>query len=308
MHLRVMDMMPDLTFELGGVEHDELVRAWRELHHLAQAVVEIGKSWGEYQDDDSHSALVIPEDGGSFTSPAADGEAAALLEMAGGAVTLSVGREPPSEMHTIFATGKTREQIAARVRALAEHALGKERQNAVPAPDLPDHPVANGAAFDFSDPGPSMAVDEHYAVTHAMLERFATALRDRAADGTHELVPRLWPHHFDLASLFVLERDSEGAMTKSIGVGLAPPDDLEPAGYWYVGPWSAEEPRAMEKPDLPLGRWVERGPLAMGVLPISEVWKIVDDDALYEPVVVQAAAIAEFATLAFNACVDALGG
>jgi hypothetical protein len=131
---------------------------------------------------------------------------------------------------------------------------------------------------------------------------------DDAADGEHELFPRLWPHHFDLASLFVVERDSKGAMTKTIGVGITPPDAVDDAGYWYVSPWSKAEGDGFAKADLPLGRWVDRGAMPMAVLPVTEVWRIASEGELTKAGAVQAAAVAEFVAAAVNLCGAALSG
>ena len=77
---------------------------------------------------------------------------------------------------------------------------------------------------------------------------------------------RVWPHHFDMAALAAVAPD------RTIGVGHAVPDAVEPSGYWYVSPWAADAAsRAGSRwPALAHGRWVDRGgPLRMAVFPLD---------------------------------------
>lgn len=62
---------------------------------------------------------------------------------------------------------------------------------------------------------------------------------------------RVWPHHFDIATLLTLGGDGEAAQT--IGVGLSPGDESYGEPYWYVTPWP--KPTAPREPPLRAGRW-----------------------------------------------------
>ncbi len=48
---------------------------------------------------------------------------------------------------------------------------------------------------------------------------------------------RCWPHHFDLAALFVLEENENPELEKSIGWGYSPGDEAHPEPYFYVNCW-----------------------------------------------------------------------
>ncbi len=57
---------------------------------------------------------------------------------------------------------------------------------------------------------------------------------------------RCWPHHYDLAALFVLDGgDPETA--RSIGVGLSPGDESYAEPYFYCTPW----PTPVQLPEAP---------------------------------------------------------
>lgn len=99
-------------------------------------------------------------------------------------------------------------------------------------------------------------------------------------------------------------------MTKTIGVGLTPPDDLDPSGYWYVSPWSKDELQGgFATPDLAVGRWVDCGKIAMAIFPIDEMWSILHDpdSSADGRSMEQTVALAEFVAMAFNACMRGLG-
>ena len=83
-----------------------------------------------------------------------------------------------------------------------------------------------------------------------------------AAHGGSEV--RLWPHHFDIATL--VELDPGGAESaRSINVGLSPGDGAYPEPYWYVTPWPWP---ADQVPTLSVGHWHTAG-FSAAVLPAS---------------------------------------
>ena len=304
--LRVMDLVPAEPAPLSTDDPEAFVDAWRQWHHLCQAIAEVGKSWGDPKADDSHSTLGYWPGNGNFYSSAEGAGVQAGWQVAPPHVDVTKAKDnEPWQSATLEYDGLTVAEVTAWVRAQAERFAGPPRQASVPAPDLPDHPVADGEPLSYS--GETGAVYNHYVWTQLLLERLAEAL-DPEMTGEHDLSIHIWPHHFDLASLYVADRDGGGSMTKTIGVGLTPPDTVEASGYWYVSPWSKTELAApFATPELPIGRWVDRGGVAMAVLPLSDVWAIADDHGTDEADIAQCVAVSEFVAAAFNACADAIG-
>lgn len=70
---------------------------------------------------------------------------------------------------------------------------------------------------------------------------------------------RCWPHHFDLATLIPLKTDSEGEISKSIGIGLSPGDEGVEEPYVYVNIWPQVNLNILEKYSLPIGQWNKEG-------------------------------------------------
>jgi len=284
-----------------GMDAEAFAEAWRQAHYAAQAVVEVGKSWGEPREDDAHSALLFDAEDETWCSPSADGSVRARLDLGAGLVTLD--RDDPNEGAWTDPTGRTLDELKAWVRRGAERLIGSgPKQDSEPAPDLPEHALGKGARFAFDDAGALSQLETLYSFTADLLTRAADGIREGVADGEDELTVRLWPHHFDVATLAVMERDAGGNMTKTIGVGLTPPDDVEASGYFYVSAWR-KGGSGTEAPTLaPIehGRWEDRGGgSAMAVLPIAEIARL-------EDAADQSARVAAFVASAFNACEEAL--
>ncbi len=70
---------------------------------------------------------------------------------------------------------------------------------------------------------------------------------------------RCWPHHFDLAMLLRLERDSNAETLRSIGIGLSPGDELIEEPYVYVNHWPHLEKEKLVNHPLIGGHWVTDG-------------------------------------------------
>jgi len=264
---------------------EQRIDEWRQIHHAAQALSEVGKLWAQKQPDDSHTAMSW------------DAERRAFVRTGEGIVgrfpiaefRLEIGA-PDSDPELFPLSGNTLDDALGFVRTEGEKIAGPAKQESVPAPDLPDHAVGRGASFDESGGAALTELAGLYDSASALLESF----RDACADGDASEV-ETWPHHFDMAVLVVLERAGDGAMTKTIGVGLTPPDSVEASGYFYVSPW-AKGGAPQGGGDIGAGR--RSGHMAL--LPISTL----------EPLEAQerGRALAGFVAKAWNACAERLIG
>ena len=69
---------------------------------------------------------------------------------------------------------------------------------------------------------------------------------------------RIWPHHFDLAVLHLLDgSDADPEASPSVNVGFSPGDETSPEPYYYLRPWP--EPKVEVAPALPGGEWHREG-------------------------------------------------
>ncbi|MCU0670163.1 MAG: hypothetical protein MUF70_12560, partial [Myxococcota bacterium] len=178
--------------------------AWRQLHHAAQLASEVGKAWGEPRADDSHSSLAWR--GGALVGPEIVAPRPFRAELRPRELTLSLVGEDGVLLAARSLVGARFAEAMQWTRAQAGIAAGEPARHAsVPAPDLPPHPVAEGAAAALAD-----LLDGADRVLGAV----AAALPDASP-------VRVWPHHFDMATLAVITPD------RTLGVGLAVPDGIE---------------------------------------------------------------------------------
>jgi hypothetical protein len=266
-----------------------LLDAWRQLHYAAQVASEVGKAWAVPEADDSHSSLGW--DDADLVGVWVSGPRRFRAALRASDLALSLVDERGATLARRSLDAAKLDEAMAWVRDAAERAAAEPaRQAALPAPDLPPHPVAGGAPFSVDPPA--------FAALARLLGGANTVLCE-VARGLRGGPVRVWPHHFDMATLAVLA-ERAGAATQTIGVGLATPDPTAASGYWYVSPWAQREPAAALWPALAHGRWIERGSsLRMAAFPLEEVAAIGDAQA-------SRAAIARFLADAIGAGVAAL--
>ncbi len=114
-----------------------------------------------------------------------------------------------------------------------------------PSPyEIPPSPYASNRAYDVHKDSVVLSELSRYFDNADLL------LRD-IAEKHRDIKPgpspvRLWPHHFDIASIVTLEAgDFESA--RAVGVGLAVPDALHKEFYFYTYPWPRDERENLPK-------------------------------------------------------------
>jgi len=257
--------------ELGATAPTELTEARLQLHHAAQIVAAPGTTLLPAEPDDgqtglgwlpSHAALA----GRELPLPISLRAAIGLTDL-----RLLLLDETGRRVASADLAGRTLEYgygwmrdelVRAGVRRAAD---GLSR----PAYELPDHEVARGAPFADHTGGPFDELARWYGNAHLVLETLA------ARDGDAAEV-RCWPHHFDIATLLTVERGTDGAATKTVGVGLSPGDGSYAEPYWYVTPWPY--PRRTElPPPAGGGHWHVEG-FTAAVLPGTGLTEVRGDN------------------------------
>jgi len=102
-----------------------------------------------------------------------------------------------------------------------------------PPDDFPDHPLAHGAAFATHQALALSELTDYYANTHPLFQAIMATTEDATAT-------RIWPHHFDMATLIMLPGTKNGSPF-TVGVGLSPGDANYNEPYWYVSPYPYPE-------------------------------------------------------------------
>jgi hypothetical protein len=276
---------------LGAVDPRDLIDARLQLHWAAQAAAAVGKQLLPHQPDFSEQSLEwlagsralaqgVVAGARPFRSAIRLGNPALLLLGEGGETL----RELPLE-------GRTLDEAYDWAQREVESLLGQPLDKPLERPEgLPVHPVSAGAPFSFT--GPAAAELERY---YADSDRLLRVLRERNSGASPVAC---WPHHFDIATLIRLDvPGAEAETARSIGAGLSPGDEGNPAPYFYVLPW----PRpAGELPALAGGRW-HTGDWVGAVLDASDFTNAGSNGGQYER-------IERFLNSAVAACRGLLGG
>ena len=121
-----------------------------------------------------------------------------------------------------------------------------------PEYDLPHHPVVDGEYFYGGDDDAALPeLTRWYHNASALLQRLR-------ADEPHATPVRCWPHHFDIATLIVLDPEIGATKGRSVGVGFSPGDGSYTQPYWYVTPYpNPEDPQLTDLPSG--GHWHTEG-------------------------------------------------
>lgn len=246
-----MQAITDPTWiRLGEVRPDLLTDARLQVHHAVQIAVSATISYLQARNDDSHTAL-------TWSAPLS---ALVTESMPARFRPFRVAVQPGSLMLlSVDETGVVDRSFTLRGRSITEaHAwladvarsVGLDATRLTPRKhySIPPHAVDAGAPFSASESG--LTELERYW-------RNAAVVLDDLARTTPGASPvRVWPHHFDMATLISLPPDTRGT-GRTIGVGLSPGDEWYGEPYWYVGPYP--HPPTTSLPPLDYGHWHTKG-------------------------------------------------
>jgi hypothetical protein len=237
--------------ELGAVAPGALAAARAQAHRAAQAIAAAGETFLPHVPDTSHTAMRWDPDLAALAgSPLPDPDAGRLALRLRDLTLLLVDAGGKTASEHPLGGATLAEAYASASRAVRAHTRGRlDRVLVHPGFELPAHPLATAGRFEVA---PAALAELARWVADADLVLRAFAARTPGAG------PVLcWPHHFDIATLVVIEADAAGEATKTIGVGLSPGDELIAEPYWYVN--HGPEAEAQRLPPLAAGEWFTDG-------------------------------------------------
>jgi hypothetical protein len=246
--------------QLGAIAPADLVSARQHAHFAAQVISAAGETFAPHVPDTSHTAMVWDAAHEALAGRELPGAGCRVALRVHDLGLLLLTNSGAIAAQTRLAGRTLAEAYAWAADALESHARGALAGALVhPGYALEPHPLERGARF-AEDPGlPELS--RWFANADLELRRIARETR-----GAGEVL--CWPHHFDIATLVVLESDAAGDPLRTVGVGLSPGDDFVSEPYWYVnhGPGTDRG----ELPPLAAGEWL-RGGSPFAVLRGSEV-------------------------------------
>jgi len=225
---------------LGAVALDAVRAARDEVHWALQLVAAAGQSFATPTADDAHRGCVFKA--GAFVGEALEGAGGAHVSLAPAEGVVAV--ESDSRKESLALAGRGLDDAKQWLASQLARYHGGAPELAWPEFEIPHHAVGTGAAF--SEPAP-----EHAELTrwyhNADLVLSHVAAETYGASGV-----RVWPHHFDIASLINVDGQT-GEEGRSIGFGMSPGDSSYSDPYFYVNVWPHAHPDRL--PKLDFGAW-----------------------------------------------------
>ncbi len=282
-------------WELAGHDPEDLAGAWAMANHAVRLAGLVGSSWASPRGDGTHATLTwMSGQGlldGLFVSEPVAGERPMRGVLRLWNLDLFFVEESGVPIDQISLIGKTLEEGRSWLLVAVEGQAGKPRREPRPFRPEPNHPVSTeGEAFAEISQLAQAELIRLYANTSAVLEQVSWTVTGSAP-------VRVWPHSFEMSVQVRLPQDDPGEQAKFIVMGLAPPGELDGAGYWYVAPWQTQPDSDVTRWKAPgMGRWMERpSELPIAVLPLEAV------TSTQEPTE-QHNRLATFFAEAFNEC------
>ena len=235
-----------------------LTDARLQLHHAAQFGTAMGVSYLQSEADDSHtslgwdaglSAMMVRDvgvNGGAVAVGVRVADLTLIVTRDGSPVTTI----PLDGMTIAAATDATLAQLAAEELDPARFAFARHFE-------IPAHPVARGATFDVNDRDSFAELSRWFGNAALQLGRIA-----KTVPGASEV--RIWPHHFDIATLVKIGPDA------SVGAGMVAGDGYYDEPYFYVNAYPQPLANQLTDPLAGGGMWHTREWIG-AVLPGSRV-------------------------------------
>ncbi|HSS78454.1 MAG TPA: hypothetical protein VLV54_17130 [Thermoanaerobaculia bacterium] len=233
---------------LGAVDPCELAGARLQLHWAAQAAAAVGKQLVPHQPDYGEQSFQWLAGPRILAQGIVAGKMPFRAALRPSPAALLVLDENGAKLAEFSLAGRTLDAAYEWMRAEVEIFLGRclEEPLERPGEDFPCHPVGDGAPF-FTTGAGFAELGRYFANA----DRVLRTLADRNPGASPV---RCWPHHFDLATLILIDSGTDPEKACSIGAGLSPGDDNMAEPYFYVLPWPA--PATCELPQLAGGgRW-----------------------------------------------------
>lgn len=203
-----------------------------QLHYAIQFIAATGAALAEPLPDYSHASLEWQPELSLFTGMLIRSQSPFRIAVEPTQLTLLVLDQRNQTIASLSLSGKTLAQgLDWLKQAIAK--LGAETEKVkfldYPPDDFPDHEIAQGAAFQSSTDLLLSDLVHYYANTHLLIQAIVQTQVEASAI-------RIWPHHFDLASLITLPGMKNGSPL-TVGVGMSPGDTSYNEPYWYVSPY-----------------------------------------------------------------------
>ena len=238
------------------------------LHRSAQFPALVANSLLPKQDDDSHTSLEWVPDLKSLVSKPIKLDAVVRVALHYEKYELHFLNDTFQAVSILPLTGQTRSQVMGYLKQTVAK-LGGDRDAIKPIDhyELPPHETDNKGVYQVTNPEHHREMMRYRTNIRVILEALKPHFKN-----TSDIA--VWPHHFDTGMTIDVATNDKKEVTKSIGLGLAVPDELSPEPYFYINhKWKGGKIKYDDLTNLPGGgSWVgENNPMA--ILRMSQILK-----------------------------------
>lgn len=253
---------------LAHTETTELNKASTQLHHAAQFVALFGNSLLPKAADDSQSSMVWLPKLKALAGQEINLKRRIRMALLYETFELQLINENEEALGVFPLSGQTKGTALSFVRTQAR-SFGKKADDIQPIThfNLPKHGLDEGGPFHMTDPG-------HFQELARYRHNAQLALTEIAKEYEYATEVATWPHHFDTGSVIPVKFDDQSNLTKTVGIGLAPADNIAGEFYFYVNHWQQEGKADYNTlPSLPEGAEWHTEDWKGAILKMSEVVK-----------------------------------
>ena len=274
---------------LTEIPVDSLNIVREQLHHAVQLIAAAGKYLVPEQPDDSHTTLDWNTELNSFEG-----------KMIMGKNPLRIGFQPSdfsyytriddndvSQQYKLL--NNTMDQAFFWLRGQLENfSIDVSELSLKMHYEIPSKIITSDYVFETINPGEIEQFCRYFANAHFLLNEIRQLLPDASE-------VRCWPHHFDIATLYTIDKDRSAEDARSIGIGFAPGDEGYEEPYFYLTPWPYPELEKIALPNLAAGSWHTQDWVG-AILKASDIYPSND----------QASLVTEFINSSVPACASLL--
>lgn len=239
--------MPTTWQRLGAVAPQGIPEVRLLMHRASHVVASVGKDLLPATPDSVQRSLEFLPGLKALASQPVPGAPPRRIALQIAARTLVCLGEGQQVLDTVSLEGHTLAEAMAWVnRALGSVRASLPEVTLLTYDDVPRDALAGGAPFPAGHRDAAAELERYFSNSHQALERVRAE---------HEMAGpiRIWPHHFDMATLLSLPAARDGTV-RTVGAGFSPGDEFSSEPYWYVSPWPY--PVEAELPDRDAeGRW-----------------------------------------------------
>lgn len=237
---------------LDKVPVNDLIQTREQVHHAVQLIAASGKYLIEERPDDSHTSMHWNENEEAFEGETIRGNPPSRIGFRPADFTLYIKHDERITA-TISLGNKTREQAFTWLtRQLEKAGIDVSKFSLQMHYEIPSTTFNENEPFFLGNKECLKTIETYYANANSLLKAIKEILPE-----ANKI--RCWPHHFDIATLYTIDKEGNSEDTPSIGIGLSPGDISYQEPYLYVTPSPYPEINDNTIPELSAGKWHTEG-------------------------------------------------